>query len=273
MISVQRVFEVVRDLCNKDQKGFVSPNVFNTFARVAQQNIYNEMFNELKLAVALRRSGRDAGRDKSGYKTLEEDLSTYIQNLIIAADTDGVYEDFFIDPVTGEVTDVETDQIVTVLTDDVDGAFTFNRPADFGKLISMSLSTDNTPVEIIHDAEKAARVLNSNLSAPTDAFPVALEMSGVYQVFPSSVGEVRMVYYRQPRALRFDGTYEPQQFPQFVPLNGVGDLLIADPNNCRNFDLPEHYINEVVSEIVKMIGVRLRDKDLAAYGLQQTQAE
>jgi len=67
MISVQRVYEVVRDICNKDQKGFVSPNVFNTLARVAQQNIFNEMFNELKVANALRASGRDAGRDKSAY--------------------------------------------------------------------------------------------------------------------------------------------------------------------------------------------------------------
>jgi Fe2+ or Zn2+ uptake regulation protein len=49
--------------------------------------------------------------------------------------------------------------------------------------------------------------------------------------------------------------------------------LIVDPDNSKNFDLPEHYINELVSEIVKMIGVRLRDTTLTSYGLQQTQAE
>jgi hypothetical protein len=51
MISVERVYAIVRDICNKDQKGFVTPNVFNTLARVAQQNVYNEMFNELRGAV------------------------------------------------------------------------------------------------------------------------------------------------------------------------------------------------------------------------------
>jgi hypothetical protein len=48
---------------------------------------------------------------------------------------------------------------------------------------------------------------------------------------------------------------------------------VYNPFDSRDFDLPEHYIGEVVAEIVKMIGVRLRDNALATYGLQQTQAE
>ena len=47
MISVIEVYNTVRDLCNKDQKGFVTPRVFNTFAEIAQQNVFNEMFQEL----------------------------------------------------------------------------------------------------------------------------------------------------------------------------------------------------------------------------------
>ena len=39
MISVIEVFNAVRDLANKDQKGFVAPSVFNSFAEVAQQNV------------------------------------------------------------------------------------------------------------------------------------------------------------------------------------------------------------------------------------------
>ena len=158
MISVHRVYEIVRDLCNKDQKGFVTPNVFDTMARVAQQNVYNEMFTELKLATALRASGRDAGRDKSAYKMVEEDLSTYIRNLTVAFDTDGTYEDFNIDE-EGNITDEETGLVINVLVDDEDGAFTFNRPNDFARLISMNLSGTNTSIEIIHDNEKATRVL------------------------------------------------------------------------------------------------------------------
>lgn len=275
MISVHRVYEIVRDLCNKDQKGFVTPNVFDTMARVAQQNVYNEMFTELKLATALRASGRDAGRDKSAYKMVEEDLSTYIRNLTVAFDTDGTYEDFNIDE-EGNITDEETGLIINVLVDDEDGAFTFNRPNDFARLISMNLSGTNTSIEIIHDNEKATRVLNSNLSAPTDEFPVALEMTGVYQVFPSTVGGVSMRYYRQPRSRYTDtGLLDPSSHPVFATLPIGTDTGAVIPNafDSRNFDLPEHYIGEVVYEIVKMIGIRLRDNVLATYGIQQTQAE
>jgi len=67
MVSVIQVYEAVRDLCNKDQKGFITPAVFNRFASLAQQNIFNEMFNELKIATKLRRAGSDAGRDKLLY--------------------------------------------------------------------------------------------------------------------------------------------------------------------------------------------------------------
>lgn len=266
MISVQRVYEVVRDICNKDQKGFVSPNVFNTLARVAQQNVFNEMFNELKVATALRSSGRDGGRDKSAYKMVEEDLSTYIKQLAIAVDDESdVYQI--------EVTD--DGGLVTTESVDPEDGISFTKPLDLSRIINMYVTDTNTSVEMIYDAEKAQRILQSNLSTPTVEFPAALVMGNYVQVFPESVEAVTMVYYRQPRAANFNTGVIEDTFPQFIPLQapGINNLLIVDPNNSKNFDLPEHYINEVISEIVKMIGVRLRDNTLAAYGLQQTQAE
>ena len=46
MVNVIDVYNAVRDLCNKDQRGFVTPEVFSTFAGIAQQNVFNEMFQE-----------------------------------------------------------------------------------------------------------------------------------------------------------------------------------------------------------------------------------
>ena len=266
MISVQRVYEVVRDICNKDQKGFVSPNVFNTLARVAQQNIFNEMFNELKVATSLRATGRDAGRDKSAYKMVEEDLSTYIKQVAInVADASDVYQE--------TVTDAEGNN--TIVSVDPEDGISFSKPLDLARIINMYVTGTNTSVELIYDAEKAQRVLQSNLSTPTQEFPTALVMGNYVQVFPEAVEAVTMVYYRQPRGVNFNTGLPEQTFPQFVPLQtpGLDNLLIVDPENSKNFDLPEHYINELVSEIVKMIGVRLRDTTLTSYGLQQTQAE
>ena len=298
MISVERVYAIVRDICNKDQKGFVTPNVFNTLARVAQQNVYNEMFNELRGAVALRASRRDAGRDKSAYKMVEEDLSTYIRTLQVTTDSDQVAIVFLFDAEGNDVGYinldgdavgfddttllVEGDDYVSSSTSsdgeefffNPDGAFTFAEPSDFGRLISMSVSGTNTSIEVLYDNEKLSRVLNSNISTPTEEFPVALAMTNTYQVFPSTIAGVSMRYYRQPRGRNQNSTYTTA-YPAFVTfdVNQVDGLFIADPDQSINFDLPAHYISELVYELCELIGIRLRDPLLVQYALGETKAE
>ena len=46
MVSVQSVYETVKNLANKDQKGFVTPEIFNSFAKAAQLKIFHEIFQE-----------------------------------------------------------------------------------------------------------------------------------------------------------------------------------------------------------------------------------
>ena len=77
MISVIEVYNAVRDLANKDQKGFVTPNVFNTFADVAQQNVFSKILENLVQAKALRMGQRDPGA--GSLYTNEDDLSEYIK--------------------------------------------------------------------------------------------------------------------------------------------------------------------------------------------------
>ena len=77
MISVIEVYNTVRDLCNKDQKGFVTPSVFNTFAEIAQQNVFSEMFRELSGAKQLRARNLDLLEKilyTEGLKTIYLDL-------------------------------------------------------------------------------------------------------------------------------------------------------------------------------------------------------
>tara|TARA_X000001388_G_scaffold75903_1_gene71831 strand:+ start:581 stop:1261 length:681 start_codon:yes stop_codon:yes gene_type:complete len=223
MVKVGVVYSIVRDLCNKDQKGFVTPSVFNTLAEAAQMNVYNEMFNELKLATRLRRSGSDAGRDKSAYKMVEEDLSYFIQ---------------------------------TSLLTEIDGVAA-RKPDNLSRIISMHTEDAGVSVEIIYDAEKLRRVLNSNLSAPTEEFPVALVGSNTIDVFPDGV-EAEVTYYRYPVAPLYSVTQISDGF------------AIEDITNSIDFELPDHYLTELVGEIARMIGVRLRDDVLMQYGVAET---
>jgi len=252
MISVIEVFNSVRDLCNKDQKGFVTPRVFNSFSEIAQQNIYSEMFKELIAGKQLRRQQLDPAAQNSSFRGKQDDLSTY------------VYE-----------ADLE---LVDSSALGVDSNI-FRKPEDISRIISIRVDNDDrTPVELAYDVEKISHILSSNLSAPTESYPVAL-ISGNIEVFPTVVEDFIITYYRQPASLYITnlggfirGDVDVNSSPRIV-VEGVIDgegFFVPQVDESRDFELPEHYKGELVSEIAKLIGLRLRDEFLLTHTTNET---
>ncbi len=272
MVRIGVVYSIVRDLCNKDQKGFVTPAVFNTLAEVAQLNVYNEMFNELKLATRLRRSGSDAGRDKSAYKMVEEDLSHFIRTHLLNVGQEELGEDGTLTPddlvLNAEGGPIQATDANGNLLFDADGlavlllkesVASVLKPSDLSRIISMNVFDTNTSVEIIYDAEKAKRVLNSNLSTPTEDFPVALIDGDNIDIFPQTISsDINIKYYRLPET------------PIYTVSEISDGFIIENQAGSVDFELPPHYLRELVGEIVRMIGVRLRDDVLTQYGVAET---
>lgn len=253
MISVIEVFNAVRDLANKDQKGFVSPAVFNSFAEVAQQNVFENLFGGLVDAKALRVGQRDPGAGESLYRGVEDDLSEYVQESELNTSSDA--------SVTGD-------------------SNLFSKPQDFHKLISLRVVGDErTPIDLVYRPDQMSHIIASNLSAPTEAFPVALVSRNI-EVFPTDVGAVIMTYYRNP-ASRYavndgefikgdvDGGSSPRLAASGPPT--AFGTYIPSLKDSRDFDLPEKYKGLLIAEICKMIGIRLRDTLLTQFG--QTEAK
>ena len=251
MISVIEVYNTVRDLCNKDQKGFVTPRVFNTFAEIAQQNVFNEMFKELSVTKQLRKSNFDAAGKDSMHRGVKEDISLFVTEASI-----------------------ETDQVGSNYTE----ANLFNKPTDVFRIISIHVAegTDFFPVELVHDADKMPLILSSNLSAPTTEYPVALISRGI-EVFPSDVNAVVLTYYRQPASKYASnvggfayGDVDTTSGPRLVASTELDDgFIVPDINSSRHFELPEHYKSEIIAEIARMIGIRLRDEMIIANTVQE----
>ena len=266
MVNIIDVYNAVRDLCNKDQRGFVTPEVFSTFAGIAQQNVFNEMFQELLAANKARRSGIVGARDKSLYKMIEEDLSYFIAIRDLNDETpqpedydpealvDGVPQGEYVDPA------------------DL-GASTFNKPFDLARIISITATDSGVNLDLVYNSETSERILSSNLSAPTTAFPVAI-ISNVIEVFPFDVNAVRLKYYRQPKSINaFDGSIDLFSTPIYVEMDMGASITVPDMINSRHFELPDHYKNELIIEIAKMIGIRLRDSYLASFAINEEKAE
>tara|TARA_R100000234_G_C4989839_1_gene174982 strand:- start:175 stop:975 length:801 start_codon:yes stop_codon:yes gene_type:complete len=266
MINVVDIYNSVRDLCNKDQKGFVTPEVFTTFAGIAQQNVFNEMFTEFATAKKARRSAIDPARDKSLYKQVQEDLAYFIREVELS-------DANIVDAV--DETDLDGNVISTTPAydaSDVDVSV-FDKPSDLSKIISMRTIAPEAQaqLELVYNPEDIDRIISSNLSTPTSEFPVAL-ISDRIHIFPEDVNSVKLMYYRQPRSIRpTTGNVDLNSTPVYQDLGG--SITIPDLANCRHFELPEHYKNEVIMEIAKMIGIRLRDSYLTTISMQEEKAE
>ena len=261
MINIIDVYNAVRDVCNKDQRGFVTPEVFSTFAGIAQQNIFNEMFMELSVANKARQGGIDPSRDKSFYKMIEEDLAYFIEQREMS-DAQPTPPDGYDADANGEWVDPANDD-----------ASIFNKPPDLAKIISIRRMDDATPLDIVYNSETSERILNSNLSAPTAAFPVAV-ISRYIEIFPYDHNSVILKYYRQPKSINaYTMDVDLNSTPVYIEMSMGGAITMPDMLNSRHFELPDHYKNEVIIEITKMIGIRLRDNYLSSFSIAEEKAE
>ncbi|WP_293316449.1 hypothetical protein, partial [Phenylobacterium sp.] len=228
---------------------------------VAQQNIFSEMFKELVAAKQLRRSNFDSEGKDSMYRGVQDDLSNFVEQDVVDSNTLG-----------GTFADSNV----------------FRRPENTARIISIVVNnTERTPVELVFESDKITHILNSNLSAPTASYPVAL-VSRLIEVFPTDVDSIVVNYYRQPASIFVtnvgdfqSGDVDRTSGPRLVAAASTAQsvdfansgFVIPDVSACRNFELPEHYKNEIISEIAKMIGIRLRDQFITNFGVGQTTNE
>lgn len=253
MVSVYQVYQSLKSLLNKEQNGFITPQVFNNFAQMAQLNIYNEMFKELVDAKRLSRQNFDPGRDKSLRKIALEDLSMYLKST--ALENIGFN--------------------VAIGTDN--NAVNFLKPSDLSRIVSVEVGDgfvaldSRVACELIYDADDVSRIVGSNLSSPTDDFPVALVAGNRIEVIPSGNESVILTYYAKPTS--FNSSGEVDQNPPMYAFKFLGGETFFDFDNSRDFMLPSHYLNEVIMEMAKLIGVRLRDQQITAFSTQEETSE
>lgn len=229
MVSVIEVYTILKNLANKEQKGFITPDVFNSFASIAQRNIINEMFRELEGAKRKTQAGQDLPRRKSLYQGLKEDMGRYVSVRNLYAEAVNSY---------------------------VQDSGIFMIPQDCRKIINIRTQA-KAVVDLVYDVETMEHIVSSDLSAPTATFPAAL-ITDVIEISPASVNNVTITYYRNPLVN-----------PQLV----VGPNNTFQANSSVDFDLPEDYLSEVVAEVAKLLGVRLRDQNIQVFGEKEAQQQ
>ena len=262
MASTVLVYNTLKNLANKEQKGYITPEVFNTFAQAAQINVFNEFFTELVDAKRLSRQGFELGRDKSIRKQTLEDLAIFVKREVISQDFYKWHK---------------PDNLAKIISIRV-----MDHGWELGAYLATHEGYEMTPCELIYDVEKATQILGSNLSTPTVDFPVAL-ITDKIEVFPSDIAHIELTYYRLPGS---KGAGAIQQYmggieqgaidlpPYYAGvMNTQNQYEMPDYAAVRDFELPDRYVSELVAELAKMIGIRLRDPNMLAYGAKEEAAE
>ena len=244
MASVNEVYSALKSLANKDERGFITPKVFNTFASVAQNNIFNDLFNDSVKSQAYRMRNIDAPGHMSSSKRLSEDLAHFSKEVTISQSS-GIFE----------------------------------KPEDLARLISMKSygayvfgTSTSTPIDIIYDESKIEYILQSDLSAPSASHPVAM-VSRDIEVFPTTIKKIKVRYYKVPEGIEPTTGNRTPLSPRYNAISLGASNEVFDPTTSVDFELPDHYVPQIIVEIGKMIGINLRDQDVFAYAAGEQQQQ
>ena len=252
MASVSQVYEGVRDLVNKEQKGFITPSVFNSFAQVAQTNIFNSLMNDMITGKKLAKQGVDVGEGVSFRERKREDLNHFVTNQTFLENDNYV-------PLPDNCA-----KVISII--DLDGSY---------ELVIGTYSDvldQDSMYEIVTDPSIIQHIMNSHLSAPTDGYKIAYIADNIY-LYPNDFGGVLVHYYSPVLSTSgSDSSVILKQSPLYAITN-IQNYQVMDVQASRDFILPEHYVPELIYEIAYMCGVRLRDQEIIAYTQQKLATE
>ena len=141
MASVESVYFALKDLANKDQRGFITPSTFNRFSQVAQLNIFNSLFVDARKDKVARLRNIEGARSLGTKKQIKEDLSFFSKEAVLSQ-SDGVFS--------------KPDDLARIISLRTNGKFMFGQ-------------SNSTNIDIVYDEEKLYYILNSTLSVPTES--------------------------------------------------------------------------------------------------------
>jgi len=236
MASVNEVYSALKNIANKDERGFITPKVFNTFTTIAQNIIFNNLFTQFTTAQNLRARNIDAQAQFSYKKRLEEDLAYFSKESTISQ-VNGVFP--------------KPEDLSRVISMRTPGVYAFN-------------TSTASVVDVLYDESKIEYILKSDLSAPSVNHPVAIVSESI-EIFPTTITSVKVKYYKYPEGRNVTTAARTALTPRYDAISLGASNEVFNPVNSVDFELPDHYVPQLVMEIGKMIGINLRDKDVFAY--------
>ena len=226
-ISVNKVYRVVLSILNKEQRGYLTPDQFNRLGRQAQLDLFEKSFYDYNRQLTKR--------NIQGVNSEYGDIADNIEEKI----------DLFAKSAT-----------LTL----ANNATAVSAPADLYRTIQVSKSDRLTEIEKVKKSEYTY-LSASNLTAPTDSFPVYYFDNNVFNIFPQTIVNPVIDYIRQPIEPKWDYSVSSGQYT-FKEV-GVGD------STSKDFELHPSDETDLVIKILALAGVIIKDPTIVQVAQQQ----
>lgn len=224
---INTVRNTVLSIISKDNRGYITPEEFNLFARQAQLEIFEDYFYQYSNNV----NKRNARLHNSGYSDIPERLEQVID--------------------TFTVDDVLTYNGIT---------YKFYAPGTnpaqpeeplWYKINRLTYNNSKEIEKIGHG--KILNLLSSKLTAPTVTYPVyTIDEAGI-TVYPGTItSNVTINYVRYPNDPKWT----------YISLSGGEPVFNASATDYQDFELPISDAPMLVVKILQYAGVSIRENDV-----------
>jgi len=223
-VNINTVYLRVLAIANKEQRGYITPQEFNTLANQAQLDIFEQYFYDLN--QFLRLPGNDTIH-ADPVDMLEEKIEIFDKfNQTVAMSSGGV----------GDLTNSNANKIYRL------GAV-YNQT---------SINGVTAIVEAEHlNKNELRQYLNSPLTSPTVKRPVYIKTTETaIQIFPTSItANVTCNFIAKPSDV-------------YWGYNIINDEALYNPTTSINFELHESEETDIVFKILAMAGITIKDPQL-----------
>ena len=271
MVDINKVYQRVLLLANKEQRGYITPDEFNSFAELAQLEIFEDY-----VGIKVSTSGITDTSDEYGdVSKLVEERLTYFDNvtsitrgdILEAESTARIEAALAMDPVP----DVIEEQYMSPLANNVNG---FAYPTDFFLLGMVQVNSRDFPVMADEVSHRDLSFINlSPLTRPTAKQPVYTRHEGGVVVYPNTVEDISMIYLRKPvqpkwgyQFLQADMTLGPDPDPM-----ADNQEPMYDSNLSTQFELHPGEEDSLTYRILALAGVAIKQPDITGFGQQNQQ--
>lgn len=215
---INEVRNTVLSILSKDNRGYITPFEFNLYAKQAQLEIFTNYMEQYSDAV-LKSIARGYGE---GYSAVPKNISESLDIFYTSANLTGSLNVFTV-------------------------------PSDYYFLEKIVYNTTKEIEKVSH--RKILNLLNSNLTAPTEFYPVYTFSGSDITVFPNTIiSSVSAHYLRMPLDPKW--TYVAM---------GPGDsdpLFNQSAVDYQDFELPMDEFPLLVVKILAYCGISIREQDI-----------